>query len=183
MPQISFKLDVQKAKAAILYISSKLEDKSMHRIFKILYFAEKAHLLKFGLPITGDGFVAMQYGPVPSYIYDQVKICNNSFESNELASSIKFDSDSNFIYPTEDADIDEFSDSDIECLDYYIDELRVSSYTERTERSHDEAWTKARNSGTSLKLMPVADIALAAGAGEDVIKFIEIASHNSRIHL
>ncbi len=38
---VGFKLDREKAKAVVLYIAEKLEVADFHRVFKILYFAEK----------------------------------------------------------------------------------------------------------------------------------------------
>lgn len=183
--QANFKLDKPKAKAAILYIATRLEDKSMHRIFKILYFAEKDHLVKYGMPITGDDFIAMEYGPVPSYIYDEVKLGrdNKSIDPSSLASSITFDSRNNYINSTEEADLDEFSDSDIECLDLSILENKDVSFQLRTAKSHDEAWNNAFNSGTSTKKMRVSDIAKAAGADEKTLNVIKISGYNSNIQL
>jgi uncharacterized phage-associated protein len=74
---MKFQFDEKKAIAAILYILKKVSDQGaksdLHKLFKILYFAEREHLATWGRPITGDFFIAMQYGPVPSHIYDMIK--------------------------------------------------------------------------------------------------------------
>src|SRR6202042_2841503 len=46
---------------------------SKHHLSKILYFADKAHLAKWGRTLTGDRYIAMKNGPVPSRIYDFIK--------------------------------------------------------------------------------------------------------------
>ncbi|EQD35780.1 hypothetical protein B1B_16765, partial [mine drainage metagenome] len=43
------------------------------RLIKLLYFADRASLLEFGRPITGDQYVAMKLGPVLSTVYDRIK--------------------------------------------------------------------------------------------------------------
>ncbi|WP_409530306.1 Panacea domain-containing protein [Shinella sp.] len=40
---------------------------------KTLYYADRAHLQRYGRPITGDRYIAMENGPVPSYAYNAVK--------------------------------------------------------------------------------------------------------------
>ena len=56
---------------AILYILQKMGGKcDMHKCCKILYFADNAHLSQWGRSITGDMYIAMNYGAVPSRIYD-----------------------------------------------------------------------------------------------------------------
>lgn len=59
---------------AILYVLQQLGGKTdMHKLCKILYFADQRHLSKYGRSITGDTYIAMQYGPVPSNVDDILK--------------------------------------------------------------------------------------------------------------
>ena len=66
-----FRKDV--AIQAILYIADRIERKDLHKICKILYYADQSHLSKYGRSITGDTYIAMEYGPVPSKIEDIFK--------------------------------------------------------------------------------------------------------------
>ena len=61
---------------AALWVASRLPGDRCraHRIFKILWFADLAHLKRFGRTITGDTYVAMDEGPVPSILYDELKL-------------------------------------------------------------------------------------------------------------
>ena len=58
---------------AILYIANRVERKDIHKICKILYYADQRHLSKYGRSITGDTYIAMAYGPVPSNVEDIFK--------------------------------------------------------------------------------------------------------------
>ncbi|MFO7668897.1 MAG: Panacea domain-containing protein, partial [Bacteroidales bacterium] len=82
---MNFTYDRNKAKEAVLYIVSKLRYSDLHSVFKALYFAEKKHIAEYGRSITGDRFIAMNYGPVPSRIYDHCKESKASKEPFENA--------------------------------------------------------------------------------------------------
>ena len=74
---LRFKMDEGKALAAFLYVLRDLAKVSphtvdMHKVFKILYFADKEHLLRFGRPVIGDVYIALKHGPVPSRLYDWI---------------------------------------------------------------------------------------------------------------
>src|SRR5437899_249948 len=68
-----FRFDPEKALQAILFVAHRIPEASFHQISKIIYFADKAHLQKYGRLICGDSYVAMKHGPVPSAIYDILK--------------------------------------------------------------------------------------------------------------
>jgi uncharacterized phage-associated protein len=46
---------------------------TQYDIVKTIFIADKAHLNKYGRPITFDNYVAMTHGPVPSRTYDILK--------------------------------------------------------------------------------------------------------------
>lgn len=57
-----FKYD--RAISSILYALKQLGGRTdMHKLCKILYFADQRHLSLYGRSITGDRYIAMQYGP------------------------------------------------------------------------------------------------------------------------
>ena len=43
------------------------------KLIKLLYLADREALIETGLPITGDRFVSMKYGPVLSRVLDLIK--------------------------------------------------------------------------------------------------------------
>lgn len=167
-----FQIDIEKAKAVVLYIAGKLGETDFHRVFKILYFAEKEHLVKYGRPIVGDTYYAMKNGPVPSFIYDALKFARGngtyspSFEGIASAITIK----SGFTFTAnENADLEELSKSDLACLDKSIQENKDIEYTALTEKSHDTAWDSADRDDA----IDITNIAKAGGANDEMLKYIE----------
>ena len=75
---------------AILYILDKMGGKcDIHKCHKILYFADNEHLSKYACPITGDAYVKMDWGAVPSCIYDLFKAVRGDSYFASLADEIR----------------------------------------------------------------------------------------------
>jgi len=84
----NFKLDIEKSVHATLLVLNELGGTTdFHKVFKILYFADQKHLARYGRPVTGDSYVAMKNGPVPSNIYDIFK----AIKSDSIFSAIDSD--------------------------------------------------------------------------------------------
>lgn len=62
---------------ALLYLISEANHRSVtvsqYQLVKALFLADKAHLNRFGRPITYDNYVAMENGPVPRFAYECLK--------------------------------------------------------------------------------------------------------------
>lgn len=153
----------------MLYILNKANKPlDFHKLFKIMYFADQKHLTLYGRKITEDDYVKMDNGPVPSASYDILK---KSTENTILSSYF------NIIgrYTVEGLvsyDEDEFSLSDIECLDKSIEENIELTFGELTNKSHDRAWHNARFSLNEYL------IAREGGASDDMINYMK---HMNRI--
>ena len=62
--------EILKMRAVVLYVLQTFQEGVDYiKLFKILYFAQKEHLVKYGRGVIDDTFHALQYGPVPSFIY------------------------------------------------------------------------------------------------------------------
>jgi uncharacterized phage-associated protein len=133
-----FRFDPDKALEAILYLAMRVPDPTFHRISKLMYFADKAHLANYGRLIFGDSYVAMKHGPVPSEVYDILKAVRGDGLSSYLeAARQAFCVDANKqVIPL----LDVFSASDLECMDEAIRAYGHLSFKELTTQSHDAAW-------------------------------------------
>ena len=169
-----FKFDQEKGVASLVYIAKKLgKDKAdLHSVLKALYFAEQKHLVRYGRPVTGDTYCALKKGPIPSKLYDLCKELRDSgIPFNNL-----FQINKNSVISTlSDPNMDEFSGSDLECLDEAINEIIGLNFDERTEKSHDiaylNAWNKRGNKESER--INIIDIAIAGGADKEMQTYLK----------
>lgn len=172
---LQFKFDIDKAISAILYIAGQLDQADFHKVFKILYFADRNHLVKYGRPISGDHYYAMKNGPVPSKLYDVLKIVRgDSVTINEEFSRFFTVQNGFVIHPNMEPDMDEFSESDLECLNESITENKPLNFDKLTRKSHDKAWEKALKDDR----IDETEIAKAGGATNEMIDYIKSVSEN-----
>jgi len=149
---VQFEFDYEKTVAAALYIVSKnLPELTMAKLFKLLYLADKDHLVRYGRPITGDSYVAMKDGPVPSNLYDLFKEMRGKPHSPAallLAKNIR-DEESIFQYPSLIAhgtiDPTQLSISDIAALDRILFQFGQLTFLHLRSLTHETpAWENAR---------------------------------------
>lgn len=167
-----FKYD--RAINSLLYSLRKLGGTSdMHKLCKILYFADQQHLSQYGRSITGDTYIAMQFGPVPSCVDDILKaLRGDSFfssvpEVERLKQSMIFEN--RFIVRAlQEPNMDELSVSDVACLDYAIGICKDKSFSELTAFSHGLAWSNTQRD----RAISVKDILREAGDEEAYVEYI-----------
>lgn len=175
---IQYKFDRSKAIASILYVVNILNRVDFHKLSKILYFAERKHLSRYGRPITWDWYVAMKNGPVPSNIYDILKIVKGESVYKDESLKKYFAVEENyFVTAKQQTDLDEFSETDLECLDESIAENKNLSFTQLTDKSHDTAWKNAPLDDH----IDFIDIAKAEGADINMIEYIQTVVENRNL--
>ena len=69
MSTVGFRMDWAKAVEAVHFLASVHPGVTPFFLAKVLYYADKEHLMDWGRPVTGDFYVAMENGPVPSNTY------------------------------------------------------------------------------------------------------------------
>ena len=70
MSNLEFKFQPLKAIAAIEVLALRnVPELSKYKIAKLIFLADKLHLVQYGRTITGDKYCAMEHGPVPSSVY------------------------------------------------------------------------------------------------------------------
>mgnify|MGYP000945601788 FL=1 len=170
----------QKALAGVLYIARRLQEESpdrradLYKLLKIFYFADRKHLARYNRAIAGDHYVAMNNGPVPSRIYDMMKFIrgdgyflgDDSF-IRRVKASLRF-SDHITVDPLVNPDLDELSETDIECIDEAIQQYCSHSFGQLRQESHDAAFEQADQDDC----MNFEDIARAGGASDDMVEYI-----------
>lgn len=162
--------DRTKALNALLYVANRVQRKDFHKIFKIIYFADRQHLADWGKPITGDTYIAMEAGPVPSRMYDMMKIVRGDSYLSDTEGLGQYFQVENWMYvkPLVDADLNKLSRNEQEALDSAISQYANLSYDEIKEKSHDVAWrSTARDFSIKWE-----DIAREAGLDSDDLECI-----------
>lgn len=167
-----FAFDPEKATEALLYVASKLprHNATFYIALKILYLADKIHLSRFGRFISGDSYIAMKHGPVPSGAYDIVKHVRGDglFPFDHAAKSFAVDEESNQITPLREPDEGLFSDSDLECLNEMIEAYGDKPFSEIRAVSHDAAWDNA----DSNEMMSLTDIVKTLPDADRLLKHL-----------
>lgn len=167
-----FKQDV--AIQAILYVLKRMGGTcDIHKCHKILYFSDNEHLSKYGRPITGDAYVRMDFGPVPTFIYDLFKaVRGDSYfasQVDEVRNGCFHFVNNKDIEAVASPDMSYLSESDVEVLDKYIDQLKNKGFDEVSETSHGYAWSHtAPNSVISVR-----DRLTEMGDSDEYINYIE----------
>jgi uncharacterized phage-associated protein len=157
----NFSYNKNKAIAATIFVLREIGGIiDLHKLNKILYFADQKHLIEFGRPIIGDVYEAMEYGPVPYATYNLAK--------NEVHTQFsKHGAFNLFLEEYEEVIFEELSETDMEFLSDAVIENKDLTFKQLVDKSHKYAWTK--NEG---QFMDILDIAKEAGADEEMLKYI-----------
>jgi hypothetical protein len=166
-----FNLHKEKAVNSLLFVINNLEKADTHKTYKILYFADQKHLLKYGRPIFGDTYVKMKYGPVPSFVKNVVD------ENIEGLEEVVAKYHGYFVKSLVEPDLDFLSESDLECLNESLVENKDLEFPVLTDKSHDYAYNKASWNIDYL------DMAKAVGADENLLNFISQQKVNDNLEL
>ena len=175
---------ILKIRATVLYVLESFpEGIDYIKLFKILYFAQREHLVKYGRTIIDDTFQARQYGPVSSFIRKGLKLKEFSRPLNEdfalFADGIEVTGkpDRQIIHSSVHTDMDELSVSEIKCMDAYIEKFRGMKSEDISALSHeDAAWQAAYErwkKDPEQWDMSILEIAEAGGANPNTLAYIK----------
>lgn len=139
---IQFKISYDKTTEVIIWLANKKPGIDIYHVAKVLFYADKMHINKYGRPITGDTYIRMPYGPVPSGVRDLVT--ENSWLSpkqlEQIKSSLIIDkSDNRYkLAATREPNMKYFSKTDIACLKNSLSEYGDMSFDELYNSTHSE---------------------------------------------
>jgi hypothetical protein len=114
--------EYQKATQALNYFAATSKGRQISKLkaLKFVYLADRYHLRKYGMPITGDEYYAMELGPVPSGTKNIADFSNSGEKDYEYASKYIKTVDRKTIHSIQKPDMDVFSKSDTEALSYVV---------------------------------------------------------------
>lgn len=155
MAQIRFRFAPEKLVQALAFFADRgVRDLDKMKAAKLLFHADKYHLLTYGRPVIGDQYACMEYGPVPSAA---LNVMNDLVADDPHFPPVAKDLFDEYLtverlfgkYPVfraiKSPDLDVFSDSDIEALEFARTNHGAKSAWELSEESHDEPSWKLAN--------------------------------------
>jgi uncharacterized phage-associated protein len=160
LPKISFRADRKKIVQAINYFLERCKRESLTKrdAMKLLFFADKQHLQKYGRTITGDNYFAIWKGPIASKTLDAI---NGNLINSEVSSIKAYMDDFIIVHPDSvlqskrSTDEDVFSDSDLEVLESVCEEYGSIDSDKLVDLAHHEkayslAWDNRGNSNSPV---------------------------------
>ncbi len=168
---------IDKIKAVILYIVQSFEDGVDYiKLFKILYFAQRSHLAKYGKVIVDDSFRALKHGPVPTYTYKGLQIAEGKNLLGDFDDFLKnIEVKDKKVYASINPDLDYISGAEKRSLDASIEKYKDIDPYDLSVLSHDSAWQEAierMRDDPQKNFMTIIDIARAGDASKEMVDYI-----------
>lgn len=170
-------IQIAKIKAVILYIMQSFPDGVDYiKLFKILYFAQQDHLVKYGKVLVDESFRAVKHGPVPTYTYKALQVAEGkSLDGNfdDFLSGIEVRGKQ--VYTSMTPDMDYISRANKKCLDASIEKYKDADPYDLSDMSHDSAWREADariKDDPQKNFITIIDIARAGKATDTMVDYI-----------
>ncbi len=141
---LKFSLDPEKIVNAVAYFAAQCRNATKMKICKLLYFADKQHLLRYGRPITGDTYVRKTYGPTPSAGLNMMRGQASSRLTALFQSKVAVHS--NDVRPLSSPDLNVFSKSDLRVMQEVYKTYGHLTAAQLSRLSHREpSWKKTHS--------------------------------------
>jgi uncharacterized phage-associated protein len=187
---IHFRFDPEKLVQAIAFFASRgVKNLDTMKCAKLLYFADRQHLLKYGRPIVGDEYHVMKDGPIPTAGLTQIQ---DAFKKKpEGKHDELFDKYLRVVRPVwrlyphfelaQEPDLEVFSDSDLEVLEGVAKELGGKTAWQLRDLAHKHEGVKQADAlrlktGRGSVHMPVQ--AFFEGSDSDLLPLVEEDQEN-----
>jgi len=120
------------------YLAKKLESPiDKLAAVKLLFFADRYHLRKYGRLISDDTYYALPHGPVASNSLDILNLVMNGMKAGVEKEYIKKHHGNAFTSIDENYELEYLSDSDVEALDFVITEFGNNETWELRDLTHE----------------------------------------------
>jgi uncharacterized phage-associated protein len=155
---IRFQFNESKAVEALVFVAKQWPGITPFFLSKVLFFSDRDHLRKYGRPVIGDIYIAMDNGPVPSRVYDIVKGNLDFFgDPAAIKAALRIDHSAHFtqLFASREPDTEQFSETDIAALSDAIAFCKGKDFAYLSNLTHnEEAWfSAARDTEMSLELL------------------------------
>lgn len=170
-----------KLKAMVLYILENLrpEKRDVYFIVKTAFLAHQRHLALFCVPLLQDEIKALKFGPVPSDIYDALKIARGeerikNYHKNDALFIVweAIESCDEIFSAKERPEMGRISPAALQCLDEALEMTNAMSFDEVMQTTHQMEWTRAFHDPSSHVMNPLA-IAQEGGIEKEGLSYLE----------
>ncbi len=135
---IRFTFNLEKFVNAVAWLANECPDCTKLKICKLLYFADKEHLIQYYRPIIGDTYYKLKNGPIPTIGLALLR--GHSSPAFQAFFNEAIEVSGWHVIPKKQPDLGVFSKSDIRVLEKVKNTLgRFSAYDLR-DLSHKEPW-------------------------------------------
>lgn len=170
-------IQIEKIKAIILYIMQSFPAGVDYiKLFKILYFAQQDHLVRYGKVLVDESFRAVKHGPVPTYTYKALQIAEGKSLEGDFEYFLSgIEVRDKKVYTSLRPDMDYISGANKKCLDAAIEKFKDADPYDLSDMSHDSAWEEAKTrikDDPQKNFITIIDIARAGKATETMIDYI-----------
>jgi uncharacterized phage-associated protein len=158
MGDIQFEFNLDKLIHTIAYFCHQnVDGLTKLKVAKMLYFADKKHLLEFGAPIIGDVYFCMEFGPVPSFALNEMNeainrsevVCSGCSDYSKMSLVLRVKRSLFSKYPhfeaKQDFDASVFAQSEIDVLRYVAQEYGRRSAKQLVDLTHNEPTWRIAN--------------------------------------
>jgi len=151
---IEFQFDLDKTREAIAYLASRSNNGfDIYKACKLLFLADKYHLVRYGRTITGDTYFALLHGPAPTRTLGLLSmLIEDPATAPALSSVLRVDR--SFQHPrfktVQSPGMENLSKSDVEALDETVARFDAKTFSELRALTHEmvayqKAWDRRGN--------------------------------------
>lgn len=143
---------IDKVGNSIIYLSEKIKNLSKTKVLKLIYILDELSIKKSGIPFFNLKYKVWKFGPVSEEIFIDL-----SSETTLLKNYIERTSKegTTIIEPIAKFNDDEFSDNDIDLLDFVIDTFGNKTSKELVSYTHrkNSPWHNTASQNSVLELL------------------------------
>lgn len=174
LPYVKFSSDqLEKIGNTVIYLAERIPQLSKTKLLKLLYILDEISIKKSGIPILNLKYKVWKFGPVSEELFIDL-----SSESTLLDKFVDKENDGNYIKPKADFNDDEFSDNDIELMNFVINKFGNQSAKDLVSYTHriNSPWYNTAKENSVLELLEQEVI----NNTEFLIDMSQIISHDER---
>lgn len=151
MAAIEFQFNLEKTREAVTYLAmGSTGGFDIYKACKLLFLADKYHLVRYGRTITGDAYFALPHGPAPTRTLGLLNMLIED-PTSAPALSCALNVDRSYQHPrflaAQPPDLETLSKSDLEALDETLKRFGSKTFSELKALTHEmvayqKAWER-----------------------------------------